>query len=77
MNTAQRHVLRKKRVHAERIGNVRKACRYLGVSKSSVYVWKKAYEAHGEEGLINRKPCPANPCRGSDHYKEAHWSTLV
>ena len=37
MNNAQRDGLRKKRVleHAERIGNVLKACRYFGVSRSS------------------------------------------
>jgi transposase len=63
MNNAQRDVLRKKRVleHAERIGNVRKACHYFGVSRSSFYLWKNAYESHGEEGLVNRKPCPVNP----------------
>ena len=53
----------KKRVldHAVRIGNVRKTCRYFGVARSGVYVWKKAYETHGDEGLINKKPCPYNP----------------
>jgi transposase InsO family protein len=63
MNKEQRDVLRKKGVleHADRIGNVRKACRYFGVSKYSFYLWKKAYEVYGEEGLVNRKPCPVNP----------------
>ncbi len=58
MNHAQRDVLPKRRVleHVERIGNVRKACHYFGVSRSSFTLWKKAYEAHGEEGLVNRSP---------------------
>ena len=49
MNEAQRDTFRKKRVleHADRIGNVRKACRYFGVSKSPFYLWRKAYEVHG------------------------------
>jgi hypothetical protein len=63
MNQAQRDVSREKSVleHAERIGSVRKACQYFGVSRSSFYLWKKAYGAHGEQGLVNRKSCPVNP----------------
>jgi hypothetical protein len=62
-NKGQRDTFRKKRVleHADRIGNVRKACLYFGDSKSSFYLWKKAYEVHREEGLVNRRPCPVNP----------------
>ena len=63
MNKAQRDIRRKGRVleHAARIGNVRKTCRYFGVARSGFYVWKKAYETHGDEGLVNQKPCPSNP----------------
>ena len=63
MNKAQRDIRRKKRVveHAARIGNVRKTCRYFGVARSGFYVWKKAYETQGDEGLVNQKPCPYNP----------------
>ena len=63
MNKAQRDIRRKGRVleHAARIGNVRKTCRYFGVARSGFYVWKKAYEPHGAEGLVNQKPCPSNP----------------
>ena len=62
MTRAQRDILRKKRVleHAERLGNICKACRYYGVSRSAFYLWKKAYEIHGDEGLVNKKPCPVN-----------------
>ena len=40
MTRARRDILRKKRVleHAERIGNIRKACRYYGVSRSAFYL---------------------------------------
>ncbi len=63
MNKAQRDIRRKKRVweHAARIGNVRKTCRYFGVARSGCYVWKKAYETHGDEGLVNQKRCPEYP----------------
>ena len=63
MNKAQRDIRRKKRIleHAARIGNVRKTCRYFGIGRSGFYVWKKAHETHGDEGLINKKPCPYNP----------------
>ena len=63
MNKAQRDIRRKKRVleHAARIGNVRKTCRYFGIARSGFYVWKKAYATHGDESLINKKPCPYNP----------------
>ena len=63
MNKAQRDIRRKKRVleHAARIGNVRKTCGYFGVARSGFYVWKKAYETHGDEGLVTQKPCPYTP----------------
>ena len=55
MNNAQRDIRRKKRVleHAARIGNVRKTYRSFGVARSGFYVWKKAYETQGDEGLVN------------------------
>ena len=40
---------------------MRKTCRYFGVARSGFYVWKKAYETNGDEGLVNQKPCPSNP----------------
>ena len=56
------------------------------------YVWKKAYETHGDEGLINQKPCPYNPRlrtppdivekvlgtheRGAQALREAAWRPL-
>ena len=63
MHNAQRDIRRKKQVleHAARVGNVRKTCRYFGIARSGFYVWKKAYETHGDESLINQKPCPRSP----------------
>ncbi len=42
-------------------GNISKTCRHFGIARQSFYDWKKAYEKYGEQGLINRKPCPINP----------------
>jgi len=63
MTQAQRDIKRKLRIlnYAQEIGNVSKACRYFGISREIFYVWKRAYQEHGEEGLINSKPCPQNP----------------
>jgi transposase InsO family protein len=47
--------------YAKETGNISKACRYFGISRQAFYKWKKAYAEHGEEGLINSKPCPENP----------------
>lgn len=47
--------------YARETGNVSRACRYHGVSRESYYQWKRAYDAQGEAGLINNKPCPDNP----------------
>jgi transposase InsO family protein len=63
MTSAQRDIRRKLRVleHATQTGNVAMTCRYFGVSRDSFYRWKRDYETSGELGLINEKPCPANP----------------
>ena len=60
---AKRDIRRKLKIleHAEKIGNVRKTCRYYEISRTSFYNWKKCYTANGETGLINSKPCPENP----------------
>ncbi|UYW02445.1 IS481 family transposase [Flavobacterium agricola] len=31
---------------------------FFGVKKSTFYKWKKAYDEHGEEGLLRKKPSP-------------------
>jgi len=63
MTKSEREIQRKLRVlrHAEKIGDVSRACRYFGVGRASFYRWKSAYERHGELGLVNRKTAPKNP----------------
>ncbi len=64
MNKQALHdITRKKRVlaHAEDIGNISKTCRYFGISRETFYQWRRAYTKKGDMGLVNSKPCPANP----------------
>ncbi len=62
MSKAKRDIKRKLRIlnHAKKIGNIRKTCRYFGISRAIFYRWRDAYDRFGEEGLINKKPCPEN-----------------
>jgi len=58
MTRAERDIRRKTAVlrHAGETGNVSKTCRYFGISRQTFYEWKRAYEARGEEGLVNQRP---------------------
>jgi len=47
--------------YAAEIGNASKACRYFGISRDTFHRWKREYAKHGEQALINSKPCPENP----------------
>lgn len=62
MSKAKRDIRRKLRIldHVKKIGNIRKTCRYFGVSRAIFYRWRDAYDQFGEERLINKKPCPEN-----------------
>lgn len=62
MSKAKRDIRRKLRIldHVKKIVNIRKTCRYFGVSRAIFYRWRDAYDQFGEEGLINKKPCPEN-----------------
>ncbi len=57
MTPKQRESQRKRRVieYAEQIGNVRKACRYYDVAKSTFYLWRARYREFGDEDLMNRR----------------------
>jgi transposase len=57
MTHEQREIHRKKRVieYAENIGNVRKACRYFGIARSTFHFWRGRYRKFGDEGLVNRR----------------------
>ena len=63
MSKTTRDVERKLRIlrHAEKVGDVCKACRYFGVSRASFYRWKAAHRQQGDTGLANRKTIPKNP----------------
>ena len=62
MTQEQRDVKRKLAVlqHAEESGNVALTARRFGISRQCYYKWKHACEERGDEGLINKKPCPVN-----------------
>ena len=63
MNSKAKHDIRRKLKIlnlAKENGNIRKTCRYYGISKTIFYQWKQNYERDGENGLINKKPCPEN-----------------
>ena len=58
----QRETHRKKRAieYAEKIGNVRKACRYFGVARSTFYLWQTRYREFGNEALVSRRSVAHN-----------------
>lgn len=59
---AQHNISRKLKVlsYAKEIGNVSKTCRYFGICREIFYKWRRAFEAHGEEALIDSRPCHEN-----------------
>jgi len=59
---AQHDISRKLKVlnYAKEHGNVAKTCRYFGICRETFYQWRRAYEVHGEDALVNNKPCPEN-----------------
>ena len=58
MDQDQREIRRKRRIleHAQKTGNIIRTCRYFGVSRSTFYLWRGAFQTHGEQGLIRKKP---------------------
>ena len=68
MAKAQKDISKKLRVfeYAKAVGNVAKTCRHFGISLDTYYRWQGNYQIHGEDGLIDSKPCPQNvPLRTS------------
>jgi transposase len=63
MTKARRDIRRKLAVliHAKETGNSPETRRYSGISREAYYKWKRKYDKSGKEGLVNGKPCPANP----------------
>jgi transposase InsO family protein len=43
---------------AEKLGNVSKACRMHKVSRSQFYEYKRSFQEHGLEGLVDKPPVP-------------------
>ena len=65
MNKEVREELRIRRIwvvleYARLSGNAAKACREFNVNRSSFYVWKKAFEIGGMDGLRRKKPIANN-----------------
>ncbi|WP_111682857.1 IS481 family transposase [Winogradskyella tangerina] len=63
MTREQRHDIKRKLDvfdYAKKVGNINKACRHYGISKTTYFNWLKRYQKDGEKGLINNKPCPEN-----------------
>lgn len=60
MNAIEREIERRKRIleHAEKTGNVSRACRYFGIARSGFYRWRDAYLKGGDEGLAPKKSGP-------------------
>ena len=43
---------------AEKLGNISKACRMHKVSRSQFYEYKRAFQEHGLESLVDKPPVP-------------------
>ena len=43
---------------AEKLGNVSKACRMHGISRSQFYEYKRSFQEYGFNGLIDKPPIP-------------------
>ncbi|MBF0543905.1 MAG: helix-turn-helix domain-containing protein [Candidatus Riflebacteria bacterium] len=43
---------------ASKGGNISQACREAGIDRTSFYLWKRRFEAHGLNGLSNKKKIP-------------------
>ena len=58
---------------AEKLGSVTQACRMSGMDRTSFYEWKRRYQTHGMEGLLDMPPVPKkhHPRETPDHVVEA------
>lgn len=45
---------------AEKLGNVSKACAMHKVSRSQFYEYKRAFQEHGLDGLVDKPPIPGS-----------------
>jgi hypothetical protein len=51
---------------AEKLGNVSRACRMHNISRSQFYEYKRGFQEHGLDGLVNKPPVPASYPREID-----------
>ncbi len=56
MQVEEREIQRRLRVltHAEKIGNIRQACRYFGIVRPTFYRWKAEYDKYNRPGLAKK-----------------------
>ncbi len=76
MTQAQRDIQIKVKIleQAAQTRNVSKTCRYFGISRCTIYEWKRNLKKRGEAELVNRKPCPQNiPLRTPAHMKRRFY----
>ena len=56
---------------AEKLGNVSKACQMHKVSRSQFYEYKRAFQLHGLDGLVDKPPIPGgHPNELTDEVKQ-------
>jgi transposase InsO family protein len=56
---------------AEKLGNVSKACRMHKVSRSQFYEYKRSFQQHGLDGLVDKPPIPlSHPKQVPDETKK-------
>lgn len=59
MSTAEKKIVQQRLSAlqlAEKLGNVREACRRRGISRSQFYEYKRRFQTHGLEGLVDLPP---------------------
>lgn len=47
--------------YAQQIGNISKACRYFGISRQTLYEWKRAHAEKGGGGVDSQQTLPRKP----------------
>ena len=57
---------------SDSLGNVSEACRRGGMDRTSFYEWKRRYQTHGLEGLLDLPPVhKSHPFAKPDHVRQA------
>lgn len=57
---------------SEKLGSVTAACRQSGMDRTSFYEWKRRYQTHGIDGLLDLPPVPkSHPLTTPEHVRQA------